>query len=65
MLEASAALCATPIATSRDTPERRELSPLNARRRHEHSCARDALPHTFNIGEFKSVRNNSTTIKHI
>ena len=28
-------------------------------------CARDAIPHTFNIGEFKSVKNDSTAIKHI
>ena len=28
-------------------------------------CARDALPHTYNIGVFKTVENNSTMIKHI
>ena len=28
-------------------------------------CARDLLPHTFNISEFKSVKKNSTTIKHL
>ena len=27
-------------------------------------CARDALIHPFNLCEFKSVENNSTTIKH-
>ena len=27
-------------------------------------CACDALPHTFNIGVFKTVNKNSTTIKH-
>ena len=25
----------------------------------------DMLPHSFNIGRFKSGKNNSTTIKHI
>ena len=28
-------------------------------------CARDALPHTFDIGVFKTIKNNSTMIKHI
>ena len=28
-------------------------------------CDRDALPHTFIIGGFQSVENNSTAIKHI
>ena len=28
-------------------------------------CAHDVLPHTFNIGVFRSVKNNSATIKHI
>ena len=28
-------------------------------------CARDALPHFCNIGEFKSVEKNSTTMKYI
>ena len=28
-------------------------------------CARDALPHTFNIGVFKSIKKNSTTTKLI
>ena len=28
-------------------------------------CARDALPYTFDIDEFKSVYKHSTTIKHI
>ena len=28
-------------------------------------CAHDKLPHTFNISMFKSIENDSTTIKHI
>ena len=28
-------------------------------------CARDTLPHTFDIGVFKTAKKNSTTIKHI
>ena len=28
-------------------------------------CARDALPHTFNIGVFKCDKNNSTTMENI
>ena len=28
-------------------------------------CARDVLPHTFDIGVFKTVKNYSITIKHI
>ena len=28
-------------------------------------CIGDVLPHTFNIGVFKSIENISTTIKHI
>ena len=28
-------------------------------------CAREALPHVFNIGLFKYGKSNSTTIKHI
>ena len=28
-------------------------------------CACDMLPHSFDIGRFKSGKNNSTTIKHI
>ena len=28
-------------------------------------CARDAPPETFDIGEFKSIKKNSTTITHI
>ena len=28
-------------------------------------CADDVLSHTFNIGVLKSIKNNSTTIKHL
>ena len=28
-------------------------------------CARDALPHTFDMGVFRTVKKNSTTIKYI
>ena len=28
-------------------------------------CARDTLPHTYDIGMFQCSKNNSTTIKHI
>ena len=28
-------------------------------------CAGDVLPDTFNIDGFKSIKNNSSTIKHI
>ena len=28
-------------------------------------CAREALPHAFNIGVFKYGKSNPTTIKHI
>ena len=28
-------------------------------------CAREALPHAFNIGVFKYDKSNPTTIKHI
>ena len=45
---------------------RLELSPHNIRRQGSlGSCARDALPHTFNIGVIKSDKTNSSTIKHI
>ena len=28
-------------------------------------CARDTLLHTFDIGAVKTIKKNSTTIKHI
>ena len=49
----------TPIVTSRDAPWQQELLPHNAHRQET------LYSHTFNIGVFKSVKNDSNTIKHI
>ena len=53
VLQARAVSRATPIVTSRGAPK------LKGR------CARDALPHTYDIGVFKTVKKNSTIIKYI
>ena len=54
---------ATRIVTSRGAPQRRELSPHNSRR--QGRSARGALPHSFHIGVFKTVKKNSTTMYYI
>ena len=59
LLEARAVSHATPITTSRAAPCRFTMSVGNER------CARNALPDTFNIGVFNSVKNNPTTMKHV
>ena len=63
LLEAKAASRATPIVTLRHVVPLegncRLTMPVVKRR-----YAPYALPHTFDIGVFRSIRNNSPTIKH-
>ena len=52
-------------------PLLRHVMPLNHRNCRltmplgKECCAHDALPHTFDIGVFETIKTNSTTIKHI
>ena len=63
VLEARAVSRATVIVTSRGAPNdgncRLTLPVIKGR------CARGALPHTFIIGAFKSLKENSVRMKHI
>ena len=63
VLEGRAVSRATPIVSSRGALNDGNCHltmPVSKGR-----CARDALPHTFVIGVFKTVKKNSNTIKHI
>ena len=63
VLETRSIARATRIVPPRNAPWRRELSPTIPVVK---GCfARDALPHTFNIGEFKSTEKNSALIEYI
>ena len=60
LLIARAISRATPIVPQRSAPFCRLTTPVVKGR-----CARDALPHTFNMGVCLNPLNNSVTIEHI
>ena len=63
MLEAWTVSHATPIVTSRGALDDGNCHlTMPAVKGH---CTHDALPDTFNIDMFKSIKRNSTTTKHI